>query len=232
MKTAPELQSSTSIIIRNSFAVPFAATLMFAPSACGTSGPTSPALIADLLPSVRRIVVHEARCAPHSAGASLNAQRHGKNREHQHFSSDDAESQPRISEWLNTSNFKTDDGEPWLVGMLLADPTRIAFPQLRVGFGIGCCLLASSGCYRAFFALLAAQYAFIRWPTALRCAADIGLRFRLPPPAPTVAALGLAAPRLRSARFRSTASVGFQINAGQCGPPKGNLLYSWRDGER
>ena len=131
MKTAPELQSSTSIIIRNSFAVPFAATLMFAPSACGTSGPTSPALIADLLPSVRRIVVHEARCAPHSAGASLNAQRHGKNREHQHFSSDDAESQPRISEWLNTSNFKTDDGEPWLVGMLLADPTRIAFPAAQ-----------------------------------------------------------------------------------------------------
>jgi hypothetical protein len=87
---------------------------------------------------------------------------------------------------------------PWLVGMLLADPTLIAFPAGQRRLRHRLLLLTSSGCYRPFFALLAAQYAFIRFDTSAFCAVDIGFRFwRLLPPLAFDAGAGVA-PRLRS----------------------------------
>jgi hypothetical protein len=54
------------------------------------------------------------------------------------------------------------------------------------------------GRYRAFFALLAAQYAFIRFDTSAFCEADIGFRFWRLLPAPALDAGVRVAPRLRS----------------------------------
>jgi len=69
------------------------------------------------------------------------------------------------------------------------------FPQVRLGFDI-----SFAGCYRPFFAFLAAQYAFIRFDTSAFCAADISLRRRRLLPALAIDAVGAAVSRFRSGK--------------------------------